>query len=845
MMPSNTAFYLGRLYDSGQGKTLDKPLLYDPADLTTHAFVTGMTGSGKTGLCIALLEEAALNGIPAILVDPKGDLADLLLHFPALLPADFQPWIDVDAARRQGKTPEAAAQETAQRWQAGLAEWGISPDRIAALQQAVEFAVYTPGSDAGQQVSILASLQAPSIPWEGNREVLREKISSTVTALLSLVGLTDIDPMRSREHILLSNIFEAAWSQGKDLDLSELIMQTQTPPFPKLGVFPVESFFPQKDRSDLAMLLNNFLAAPTFQTWLEGQPLDVPSLLFTPGGRPRHSVFYLAHLSDVERMFFVTLLFSAVETWMRTQSGSASLRALLYFDEIAGYLPPVSNPPAKPVMLRLLKQARAFGVGLLLASQNPVDIDYKGLSNAGTWFIGKLQTEQDKQRLLDGLSSADGSLDRAQYDRLISGLSQRIFLLHNVHQTEPVIFQTRWTMNYLAGPLTPAQIPALNKLASNPDFPTPRPGVSDVSPLPVVAVTLTVPTVQEIEKVAPTVPGPTVSSITRPAVPSTASEYFMPNNRTLAQALQAENQSVPDGTPAPEAPEAPEYLYRPALVAQAHVRYLAHKYNLDMEQVRTALVPSLDRRGIVRWDNFSFSPLDEKQLLANGLPQARFASLEDPLGNAKVLTALQKDCVDWVYRTSQVRLHANEALKVYAGPETTMAAFHDLCSQAAHAGGDAELAKSSASYDAKLEALKTRLANAQREVGQREDDYNQRKMEEIGTGVENVIGLFTKSRRRVTTSLTKRRLTEDAKAKADDAKAAVVALQNQLAALDKERQSALQQTGVRWAKLVDNISEIPLTPQLKDVYLELFGVIWLPFYVLKVGDRVVELAAYS
>ncbi len=421
-MPANSTFYLGRLYDAGQGKTLDQPLLYDPADLTTHAFVTGMTGSGKTGLCIALLEEAALNGIPAILVDPKGDLADLLLHFPALLPADFQPWIDADAARREGKTPAAAAQETAQRWQAGLAEWGMGPERIAALQQAVEFGIYTPGSDAGQQVSILASLQAPSIPWEGNREVLREKISSTVTALLSLVGLTNIDPVRSREHILLSNIFEAAWSQGKDLDLAELILQTQTPPFPKLGVFPVESFFPQKDRLDLAMLLNNFLAAPTFQTWLEGQPLDIPALLFTPGGRPRHSVFYLAHLSDVERMFFVTLLFSAVETWMRTQSGSTGLRALLYFDEIAGYLPPVSNPPAKPVMLRLLKQARAFGVGLLLASQNPVDIDYKGLSNAGTWFIGKLQTEQDKQRLLDGLSSADGSLDRGQYDRLISGL---------------------------------------------------------------------------------------------------------------------------------------------------------------------------------------------------------------------------------------------------------------------------------------------------------------------------------------------------------------------------------------------------------------------------------------
>ena len=362
------------------------------------------------------------------------------------------------------------AQAEAEKWRKGLAGSGIDHERLLALSQSVKFAIYTPGSDAGLPISILASLQSPSIPWAENREILREKISGTVTALLGLVGLQDIDPVRSREHILLSNIFENAWKAGKDLDLGELILQTQSPPFEKLGVFDINTFYPAKERFELAMLLNNILAAPSFQAWIEGQPLDVASLLYTDDGKPRHSVFYIAHLTDAERMFFVTLLFSAVESWMRTQTGTPSLRSLIYFDEIFGYLPPVANPPSKSVMLRMLKQARAFGVGLVLATQNPADVDYKGLSNTGTWLIGKLQTEQDKRRLLDGLEGAvPGSFNRSDYDRLISSLGKRVFLLHNVHEKGPVVMTTRWAMNYLAGPLTRTQVPELNRLAGEGD----------------------------------------------------------------------------------------------------------------------------------------------------------------------------------------------------------------------------------------------------------------------------------------------------------------------------------------------------------------------------------------
>ncbi len=470
MLETNGKFYLGRTND-------DHPLLYDPGDLTTHAMVVGMTGSGKTGLCIDLLEEAALEGIPSLMIDPKGDITNLLLHFPDLLPADFQPWVNPDEARRAGKTLEQAAVDTADTWKKGLAEWNIAPERIRALSNAAQFTIFTPGSDAGIPVSILANLKAPEIPWEGNKELLREKISGTVTAILGLVGLTDIDPVRSREHILLSNIFEQAWKQGFDLTLEELILQTQNPPFEKLGVFDVATFFPDKDRFELAMLLNNILAAPSFQTWIEGQPLNIDALLYASDGRPRHSIFYIAHLSDEERMFFVTLLYSAVETWMRTQSGTTSLRAILYFDEIFGYLPPVFNPPSKQIMLRMLKQARAFGVGQVLVTQNPADLDYKALSNTGTWFIGKLQTENDKNRLLDGLQGASPGLDRRHYDDIIANLGKREFLLHNVHSPSPPsplpvgegrrsegVFKTRWAMNYLAGPLTRSQISLLNGL---------------------------------------------------------------------------------------------------------------------------------------------------------------------------------------------------------------------------------------------------------------------------------------------------------------------------------------------------------------------------------------------
>ncbi len=423
-----------------------------------------MTGSGKTGLCISLLEEAAIDRVPAIIIDPKGDIANLLLQFPDLAPSDFAPWVNADDARRKGMEPAAFAAAQADAWRKGLAEWGMGPERIRALRDSADFAIYTPGSEAGIPVSILRSFAAPPAGQLDDAEALRERIGGTVGALLGLMGI-EADPVRSREHILLATILEHHWRRGEDLDLGKLILAIQEPPVRTLGVFDVDTFYPQKERFALAMALNNLVASPAFAAWTTGQPLDIAGFLATGSGKPRHSIFSIAHLSDAERMFFVTMLLEQVIAWMRSQPGTTSLRAILYMDEIFGFFPPVANPPSKTPMLTLLKQARAFGLGVVLTTQNPVDLDYKGLTNTGTWFIGRLQTERDKMRVLEGLegaaTQAGASLDRGALDKLISSLGNRVFLLHNVHEEAPVVFQTRWAMAYLRGPLTKVQIKSL------------------------------------------------------------------------------------------------------------------------------------------------------------------------------------------------------------------------------------------------------------------------------------------------------------------------------------------------------------------------------------------------
>jgi hypothetical protein len=844
MQMTDSKFYLGRAYDPNRQKVTEQEIYYDPADLTTHAVVTGMTGSGKTGLCVVLLEEAALQGIPAIIIDPKGDLTNLLLHFPDLAPQDFQPWIDSDLARRAGKSVEQVAADASEAWREGLQEWNVSQDRILALKNAAQFTIFTPGSDSGASVSVLASLAAPEIPWNENREVLREKITSTVTALLGLVGYTDVDPLRSREHILLSNIFETEWSQGRDVELAELVLQTQTPPFDKLGAFPVETFFPAKDRMELAMLLNNILAAPTFESWREGEPLSIASMLYTANGRPRHNIFYLAHLSDAERMFFVTLLLSAVETWMRTQSGATSLRAMLYMDEIAGYLPPLRNPPSKAPLLRMLKNARAFGLGLLLATQNPVDLDYKALSNAGTWFIGKLQTEQDKARLLDGLEGASSGVARTDFDKLISTLGKRVFLLHNIHANQPQLFQTRTTMNFLAGPITRNRIRELNLLANPGGSLPPQLVMPPVTPaMEDTSTPIMMRAVRPVQ--SPQVPEQPTTSIqsssTKPPVPAFIGEYFLPQNYSLPEAFSAAQQNMPAEV------MIESVIYYPTLLASADVRVLDRKHGVDTDLTRAVLVRSPEKRGSIRWEEHPLNSEIVNRLENAPASSTRFSSIDAPLNDVKLMNALQKDFTDWVYRTSTVKARANQTLKVFAGPDVSPAEFMKACADAAREARDAEIEKKTAQIDRQLRTLEDKLAREERELAKDEDELSNRKMEEAGTHIENITGLFGGRRKasRLSSSLTKRRMTQQARADVEESKETIKELNQQIEDAQKRREEVIAEINDRWGGVVNEITEVTITPKKTDILVNIFGVAWMPHYVVKSGAETFELPAFG
>ncbi|HUS84351.1 MAG TPA: DUF87 domain-containing protein [Anaerolineales bacterium] len=829
MVDYDGKFYLGRPYNLKKGKTEAEPLLYDPDDLTTHGVVVGMTGSGKTGLCIDFLEEAALNGIPAIMIDPKGDIANLLLHFPDLAPEDFQPWIDPDEARREEQTVEEMSAKIAAIWEGGLKEWGIGPERIEAVRNAVEYAVYTPGSDAGIPVSILASLKAPQTPWEENKEASRERISSTVTALLGLVGI-ESDPVRSREHILLSNLFENAWKAGQDMDITELIHQIQSPPLDKLGAFEIDQFFPEDDRFELAMMLNNLLGSPSFEAWIHGTALDVGQLLWTEDGKPRHSVFYLAHLPESERMFFTTLLLTEVESWMRAQPGSSSLRAILYFDEVFGYMPPVANPPSKPPLLRLLKTARAFGLGVLLTTQNPVDLDYKALSNAGTWFVGKLQTEQDKSRLLDGLESVDAGksgFKRSEVDKLISSLDKRVFLLNNVHEREQQIFKTRWAMAYLRGPITRAKLREINIL------------VGAHKP-PISTSTRDALTAEVKADRGGAVKEASGTTARRPRVPTGISEFFLPNTITSSQALKEEMQD-------PENSEVIGLMYKPALLAQADVRYLDRKINLDHVESVAAIAQEVDPKGFIRWDDWRIPPLEPASFDSGPSPEAQFAPLEAPLKDAKSLKTIETDFQDYIFHGAGLKVPSNPALKLFAAPGISEAEFQRQCSEAADEAADVEVNTLEKKYETKIKRIKDRLAKEHRELAVDEAELGSRKMEEVATLAENVFGLFSGSRstRRISTSLTKRRMTSKAKADLEESQDVIDDFMKELENLQAELTQEIDDIQERWNQVALDVEETVLAPYKKNIRVLLFGVAWTPYWRVKVGDRALELPGYG
>lgn len=806
-------FYLGRPHDPESGETAAAPYLYDSRDLVTHALCVGMTGSGKTGLCVSLLEEAALDGVPALVIDPKGDLGNLLLTFPDLAAEDFEPWVDPEAARREGLSRGELAAQQADLWRRGLAEWDEDGERIRRLRRAADFRIYTPGSSAGTPVSVLASFAAPPPALLDDPDLLRDRVATTVTSLLGLLGI-EADPVKSREHILLSLLLEGAWREGSDLDLAGLIQAVQKPPVEKVGVMPLETFYPADDRFELAMTLNNLLASPGFAAWLEGEPLDVDRLLYTPEGRPRVAVFSIAHLSDAERMFFVSLLVNQAVGWVRGQTGSTSLRALLYMDEVFGFLPPVAEPPSKRPLLTLLKQGRAFGLGVVLATQNPVDLDYKGLSNIGTWFLGRLQTRRDKDRLLDGLEGASGgaALDRGEIDRLLSSLDQRVFLAHNVHEPAPVLFRTRWALSYLAGPLSRDQIRRLTPEEGPGDAGGP---VSEVGSGTRSATSASGSGAERGPVPAPAAAAPPASSASPPVLPPDVPQAF------LAPAGAAGTTSG---------------AYRPHLLGLARVGFVDTRRGIDHAEELALLAP-LAGPADPDWYAAQRVEVDaERDLLAAAPPSAvAFVPAPPAATEPASYRGWEKDLSDVLYRSRRLELPALPEHDLVAEPGEGEREFRIRVRERLRELRDAELDELRERYAKKIDAQAERVERSEARVDREEqqaESHKKRAWVQAGSSLLGaVLGrkkLSVTNVRRLGSALGGFSRSAEQEADVERAEAALGRERERLTALERELEEEAAELGERYDPATVELGVHTVEPRRADVDVRRLLLAWVP-----------------
>jgi hypothetical protein len=775
-------FYLGREYDP-KSDQLGTDLLYDSRDLTTHAICIGMTGSGKTGLCISLLEEAAIDGVPAIAIDPKGDIANLLLAFPELRAQDFRPWVDEGEAARKGKSPDELAAATAETWRKGLAEWDQDGARIQRLRDAADIAIYTPGSESGRPLSVLRSFAAPAAETLADATALKERIASSVAGLLALLGI-DADPIKSREHILLSAILDAAWRKGESPDLAGVIRAVQKPPFDTIGVFDLESFYPARERTELALRINGLLAAPGFEAWLAGDPLDVQQFLYTKDGKPRISIISIAHLNDAERMFVVTLVANEVVAWMRRQPGTTSLRALLYMDEVFGFFPPSAMPPSKLPLLTLMKQARAFGIGVVLATQNPVDLDYKGLGNAGTWFIGRLQTERDKARVIEGLLGSESSsgLDKADFESLMSNLTQRTFLMRNVHDDAPVLFRTRWAMSYLRGPLTLAEIQRV------------APRSAPVAAAPAVPA-------------APAAAGPAASGH-RPVVQHGVVERF-----------------VAAGDPPPA-------HYRPHIGARVRTHFVDARAGLDLWQSAWYLAP-VDAGGPA-WDEAEASPEPGPRFADQPVPGSSFGDAPAAVLSARDHKRWAAALEDHVYRNVSLELPSCPALELTAAPGMSDGEFRSRMALALREKRDAAVEALRKKYASRLGAVEERERRALQKVEKEKAQASDKALSTALSVGSSLLGaLFGGGRRGSAISKASsaaRRVSSASKERADvaHAEADVEAIRSQLEALSAELVAEVSRLEAEFDPATVAIETVSLKPRKADIAVEDMALVWMP-----------------
>ena len=803
-MPDRGSFHIGYAIDPKTGKAGTDEVVVGSSDLTTHGVVTGMTGSGKTGLAVVLLEEARLAGIPTLVLDPKGDMTNLALVFPDLQPASFRSWVSEADAQAAGVSVDDYAATQATVWREGLAANGIGPERLQALKDAGDVTIYTPGSTAGVPLNIVGSLKAPPLSWDTDAEALRDEIEGTVTSLLALVGIT-ADPLSSREHVLLSNLIENAWRGGRDLDLGSLIGEIQTPPIRKLGVFEIDQFFPPADRTKLAFTLNALVASPTFAAWGEGEPLDPQKLLFTAEGKPRCAVIYLAHLSEEERQFVVTLVFSKLVTWMRSQEGTPDLRALAYMDEVFGYVPPSAAPPPKKPILTIFKQGRAFGLGLVLSTQNPVDLDYKAMSNAGTWLVGRLQTENDKARVLEGLRSAAGTTDVAGLDRAIGGLGKRQFLLVSAKSSTPRLLATRWAMSYLCGPLTKEQIATLKPAPSAPANETPA----------------AAPAAAAAPAGQPDAPVPELAADETPIPPPVAAgiavSYLDPG------AAWGRDVGATAGSK----------RLRAFLAARVSLRYDDSAAEVDEQEEFEAVYGPLDdgldlaSERQVDYDDRDFSAAPPAAA-AFVLPQAQVA---EPKFFVQTAKDIQRHLVD----RRALELQRNRALKLVSRPGESADDFAKRCDAAAQERADAEAAKIKDRLEAKRDRLNAALTQAQRRVEELDTDTRTRQANELIAGAGAVLGALFGGRRSarsmasaVGSAASRRGLTARTSERKQTAEDRVDATKDDLAQLEQEILDEVAQIDERWQQTAAEVDTLTIRLEATDVRVLETRLVWVP-----------------
>jgi DNA helicase HerA-like ATPase len=748
--------------------------------LTTHGVVVGMTGSGKTGLCLVLLEELVAAGVPVLAIDPKGDLGNLGLVFPGLAPEDFAPWVGDEDPRT-----------VAESWRAGLERAGIGSDRVRQLRERLSMRVYTPGSTAGIPIDLLSLLDAPPEDVRNDPESRTTMVAAAVSGLLGLVGRPS-DPVKDPAHVVLSHLVDEKWREGEGVDLSTLVLQLVDPPFEKVGLFPVDTFFDPDARMELAMRFNALLSAPSFASWRTGEALDLDERLAESDRRTPVSVFNVAHLQDAQRQFFISLLLSRLLAWSRRQPGTSRLRGLVFFDEVSGYLPPYPhNPATKAPLLTLMKQARAVGLGVVLSTQNPVDLDYKALSNAGTWAIGRLSTRQDRDRLLKGIE-ADG------LDATVAGLAKRQFVLHQVGRGAPATFSSRHAMCYLRGPLTQVEVGSLNALFGVRYEADAERSKGEGGPSGVAG--------EAGLSVAPTVSGVDVAFLDPRVVFSARME-----GRFEAFAEPARD----DGT----------VLHRPALFARLRLRFDETRRGFVLDEELTRLWFPLGENG---HDEPLPVRLEPEDLRSSPPPESVFAPLPGWCDEPGELKRLREDVVDSVHRSEARGQFVNPELKLYARSDESRADFEARCEAAVEAAIDAEAAKLNTRFEKKAERVQDQIERKQAQLVEHQGVVRSHQMEEVVNLGATILSFFGGRKRSLTTAVSKRRQSSRAQAKVGRLESDVAELQEEAIDLEEELEAALQDIRIAHRAALDATEVREVGLEKSDIDVVSFGLMWVP-----------------